>query len=81
MKGTFACILFINIVFKLVSLTFGGGGVGGPSTVITGVRPDSQLVHGVRPSLCIPNNGGATPAHTFVGTPRGCEFHPSKVEG
>ena len=47
----------------------------------TGALPGSLPVHALSSFLSIPNNCDATPAHTFVGTPRGCGFHPSNVDG
>ena len=69
-------------------LTFYSGGAGGPSTVFSAARPYG------RAALLLPwrgacwvhsptktNTGGGTNPRTFVGTPRGCGFHPSHVDG
>ena len=56
-----------------------------PSSVLrtlAGARRSSSRTGVLLASItCKTNNGGRTPACTFVGTPHGCRFHPSKVDG
>ena len=64
-------------------------GLGGPPPSCwprtpTGVRLScSHAPMGLLASsiTCKTNNGGATPARTFVGRLRGCGFHPSNIDG
>ena len=82
-KRTFACILFTKTVLKADSYLWRWRG---PRPLHhrgsrAPIRPGSPLVHALSSFLSIPNNGGATPTHTFVGTLCGCGFHPSNVDG
>ena len=70
-----------------VSLIFGGGGAGAPPRsspprTLTGARLSCSHVGFLPTSItCKTNNGGGTPAHTFVVMPRECGFYPSNVDG
>ena len=88
-----ACGSKENLHFSLffgyrLALTFDGGVAGGPSTVFSAVHPYGRTAL-LLPSggtcrvhkLAKTKSGGGTTPRTFVGTPRGCGFHPSDVDG